>query len=106
MLLSFIVSANILHFKTKIDFYIWKLKKIRLYNIGLIKEEVDILLAYKLRIIFFSHVFLTTLISIIYIFIFNININFMINTVKILLCYFFIQLLGYAITKQKLSNVF
>lgn len=103
MLLSFIASANILHFKTKIDFYIWKPKKIRLYNIGLIKEEIDILLTYKLRIVFFSHVFLTTLISVIYIFILNININFMINTVKILLCYFFIQLLGYAITKQKLS---
>ncbi len=102
VLLSFIASANILYFKVKIDLYNWKFKKIKLYGIGLIHEEIDTILIYKLRLIFFSHVFLTTLTSILYIYILNINKEFMINTLKILACYFATQLFGYIITKRKL----
>ncbi len=102
VLLSFIASANILYFKIKIDLYNWQFKKAKLYHIGLIDEEINTILIYKLRLIFFSHVFLTTLTSIIYIYVLNINKEFMINTIKILICYFIIQLLGYIITKQKI----
>lgn len=105
VLLSFITSANILYFKMKIDLYNWQSKKIKLYSIGLIDEEINVLLVYKLRIIFFSHMFLTVLASILYIYILNINIYFIINTVKILICYFIIQLLGYIITKHKLKLI-
>jgi putative ABC transport system permease protein len=101
VLLSFIASANIIYFKIKIDLYNWNFKKIKLYSIGLIYEEIDTILIYKLRLIFFSHVFLTTLTSILYIYILNINKEFMINTIKILVCYFVTQLLGYIITKRK-----
>ncbi|AWI05485.1 hypothetical protein [Clostridium drakei] len=105
VLLSFITSANILYFKMKIDLYNWQSKKIKLYSIGLIDEEINALLVCKLRIIFFSHVFLTVLASILYIYILNINIYFIVNTVKILICYFIIQLLGYIITKHKLKLI-
>lgn len=105
VLLSFITSANILYFKMKIDLYNWQSKKIKLYSIGLIDEEINALLVCKLRIIFFSHVFLTVLASILYIYILNINIYFIMKTVKILICYFIIQLLGYIITKHKLKLI-
>ncbi|WPC39510.1 hypothetical protein [Clostridium sp. JS66] len=105
VLLSFITSANILYFKMKIDLYNWQPKKNKLHTIGLIDEEINAILAYKLKIIFFSHVFLTVLSSISYIYILNINIHFIINTVKILICYFIIQLLGYIITKHKLKLI-
>lgn len=103
ILLSFIVSCNILYFKAKIDFYSWQLQKIKLYHIGLIDKEINTLLTYKIGIIYFLPVFLTTSISIVYIHILNINRDFMINTFKILTCYIIIQLLGYIITKNKIS---
>lgn len=103
VLLSFITSANILYFKTKVDIYNWQWEKNKLYNIGLIDEEINTLLIYKLRLIFFSQFFLVTLASILYINILNINKEFTINTVKILICYFTIQLLGYIIAKHKLN---
>lgn len=102
ILLSFIASANIIYFKSKIDFYNWQSKKIQFYNIGLITEEIDNIFIYKLRLIFFLHVFLNALASILFIYIFNINKEFMVNTIKILICYFIIQLLGYIITKAKI----
>lgn len=104
VLLSFIVSSNILYFKAKIDFCDWQLKRTKLYYIGLIDEEIDTLLTYKVRIIFLLPVFLTTLTSIIYIYVLNTNEEFRINTFKILAYYIIVQLVGYIITKKNFSK--
>ncbi|WP_175413073.1 hypothetical protein [Clostridium sp. AWRP] len=101
--MSFIVSSNILYFKAKIDFCGWQLKRTKLYYIGLIDEEIDTLLTYKIRIIFFLPALLTVLASIVYIYVLNTNGEFKIDTFKILPYYIIVQLLGYIITKKKIS---
>ncbi|MFL0196921.1 FtsX-like permease family protein [Clostridium sp. WILCCON 0269] len=105
VLLSFIASAVIMYFKMKIDFYSWKFKKNNLYDIGLIDEEINALLICKLKLIFFSHVILIALASIIYIFLLKLSREFIISTIKILSYYFIIQLLGYIIAKDKLIEI-
>ncbi|WP_063601990.1 FtsX-like permease family protein [Clostridium coskatii] len=103
VLLSFIVSSNILYFKAKIDFCGWQLKRTKLYYIGLIDKEIDTLLTYKIRIIFFLPALLTVLTSIVYIYVLNTNGEFKIDTFKILAYYVIVQLLGYIITKKKIA---
>ena len=105
VLISFIVSAVIMYFKMKIDFYSWKFKKNDLYKIGLIDEEINALLICKLKLIFFSHMILMALASIIYIFLLKLSGEFIISTIKILSYYFIIQLLGYVIAKDKLVGI-
>lgn len=104
VLLSFIASINILYFKIKIDLYQWQFEKIKLDNIGLIDKEMSDILIVKLRLIFFSHVFLTTAASIVYIYILKFNSEFIIDTIKIFICYFIMQLLGYLIIKSKIMK--
>ncbi|MBU3199890.1 FtsX-like permease family protein [Clostridium estertheticum] len=101
VLLSFIASSTILYFKIKIDLDNWQFERIKLYNIGLIDEEIDSILQCKLRLIFFSHIFITTLASIVYLYICKLGKDFTINTIKIFICYFIIQSLGYIVTRIK-----
>ncbi|WLC65364.1 FtsX-like permease family protein [Clostridium tagluense] len=102
VLLSFIASSTILYFKIKIDLDNWQFEKIKLYNIGLIDNEIDSILLCKFRLIFFSHIFITTIASFVYLYICKLGKEFMINTIKIFICYFIIQLLGYIITRIKI----
>ncbi|WML32952.1 FtsX-like permease family protein [Clostridium sp. OS1-26] len=102
VLLSFFVFANILYFKSKIDLYNWKPRIIKLRKVGLTTEEVHNILLCKLKLTFFLPVILTALACVSYNYILNINNEFAMNTIKILLCYFIIQFLGYIITKNKI----
>lgn len=102
VLLSFFVFANILYFKSKIDLYNWKPRIIKLHKVGLTTEEVHNILLRKLKLTFFLPVILTASACISYNYILNINNEFAMNTIKILLCYFSIQFLGYIITKNKI----
>ncbi|MBZ9637019.1 hypothetical protein G9F70_022505 [Clostridium sp. FP1] len=105
VLLSFIASSTILYFKIKIDLDNWQFEKIKLYNIGLIDNEIDSILLCKSRLIFFSHIFITTIASFVYLYICKLGKEFMINTIKIFICYFIIQLLGYIITRVRTTRI-